>query len=816
MQNRIDRLESLVLSLMTNGSQSAGPAAAAAALSGESAGTGSPGHSHELDDDDVIKEEQNGEESETDQVARSFGVMKVGPKGSSYYGDAHWATILSDIAEVKSYFANHSAQLMEQSDKIEASHQEEQHGIGCSSSFLFGAAKPPELSEIMTSMPAKATVDKLITRYFNSHDPSIHILHGPTFQKEDATDNSQYERYWAAPKQTSPIWLGLLFAIMCLAVHSCYRDDDEIPEFRGRSLDMADFYRLRTIQCLAHGNCSRPPNYMVEALLIYLQGEYARRRDSEVDVWILTGIIARVAMRMGYHRDSAPFSSISTFQGEMRRRVWCLLRQLDLLFSFQVALPSMIRARDSDTNMPSNLYDYEFGEDTKVLPPSRPDTEPTEVAYIRAKGRLTFAFGQIDEQAHMLGSSSYEDTIKLDRAMRDAYAAVPPHLRLRRMDEMLMEPPPVIMQRFNLDLLYNKAQCVLHRKFLARARENPRYAHSRRTCVDSSMELLKHQAVLHYESGPNGRLRTAKWFVSSLTTHDFLLAAMIVCLDLYYGAEAQSAGRESGDLYTWGSERRAEMIQALETSKEIWESLKDQAMEAYKASALLNLMLEKLRRHRCGQQSAQYSSMSSGTNSGGLSGAVSPFPQDDSKPEHSAAMTLGMLSTGGFTPNSAAMFDRAFAPSPSQGMNMALAPSGLSPEVQMDSAGSGSTTGASPYSLFGPNLGMMDLPPSNLDWDAWDSYIQGANLDLTSQAWPGNGLDLPLPPIASTIAPTASAEMSGGPAVPPQPSLQSPLLQQHHHPQSDQQHPSQQHQQPPGPYSLGDGVFMGVTTPPGS
>jgi hypothetical protein len=33
MQNRIDRLEGLVLPLMTNGAQSAGPAAAAAAIS---------------------------------------------------------------------------------------------------------------------------------------------------------------------------------------------------------------------------------------------------------------------------------------------------------------------------------------------------------------------------------------------------------------------------------------------------------------------------------------------------------------------------------------------------------------------------------------------------------------------------------------------------------------------------------------------------------------------------------------------------------------------------------------------------------------
>ena len=98
MQNRIDRLEGLVLSLMTNGAQSAGPAAAAAALSA-SASSGSAEYPRDLDveDDDMIKEEGEDGESETEQVARSFGVMRVDNDKSMYVGEAHWATILSDV-----------------------------------------------------------------------------------------------------------------------------------------------------------------------------------------------------------------------------------------------------------------------------------------------------------------------------------------------------------------------------------------------------------------------------------------------------------------------------------------------------------------------------------------------------------------------------------------------------------------------------------------------------------------------------------------------------------------------------------------------
>ena len=94
MQNRIDRLEGLVLSLMANGSQSTGPAAAQHALSMQS----SPG-SMECSQDVDIDENGGpvGEDSETEQVAQSLGVMKVDNNKSMYFGDTHWATILSDV-----------------------------------------------------------------------------------------------------------------------------------------------------------------------------------------------------------------------------------------------------------------------------------------------------------------------------------------------------------------------------------------------------------------------------------------------------------------------------------------------------------------------------------------------------------------------------------------------------------------------------------------------------------------------------------------------------------------------------------------------
>jgi hypothetical protein len=109
MQNRIDRLEGLVLSLMTNGAQSAGPAAAAAAISrSQSDSVGSLGFPLDLDrdDDDMIKEEEEGEDSDVDGVTNSLGILKVdADKGKSlYFGDSHWHLVLADVSLIVNIF----------------------------------------------------------------------------------------------------------------------------------------------------------------------------------------------------------------------------------------------------------------------------------------------------------------------------------------------------------------------------------------------------------------------------------------------------------------------------------------------------------------------------------------------------------------------------------------------------------------------------------------------------------------------------------------------------------------------------------------
>jgi hypothetical protein len=305
--------------------------------------------------------------------------------------------------------------------------------------------KPLSRPEIMSSLPSKYTADLLVARYFNTYDPATHILHGPTFQ-------TQYNKHWEDPAQTELVWIAMLFAMMRLAMLSYYREGDEPPEFRGKAMDMAGSFRNSVAQCLTLADYTKPHPFLIEALVFHLHADYTQTWEADISVWVLTGVIARLAMRMGYHRDSKMFPNITPFQGEMRRRVWSFVATADLLFSFQVGMPSMLRDADMDTELPRNLYDDDFDENCLELPPPRQLSEPTPISYLISKCRLVYAFGRVNEHMSSLSSTSYDKVMELDADLRRARELIPDHLHIRPFEECALDPVNLITSRFSVSI----------------------------------------------------------------------------------------------------------------------------------------------------------------------------------------------------------------------------------------------------------------------------------------------------------------------------------------------------------------------------
>jgi len=369
----------------------------------------------------------------------------------------------------------------------------------------------------------------------------------------------------------------------------------------------------------------------------------------------------------------------------------------------------MIYDHDCDTQLPHNIFDEEFGPDTRLLPKSRPNSEPTPISYQISKVKLCLELGKILQATTRVGKPvHYDDILRFDAKLRELKAELPPHLKLQPL-EGSHDPLTLIIARFNLDILAQKVMCLLHRKYLSRARQNPRYAHSRRTAIECSLDTLRHLLILHRESQSDGRLRSIKWYVTSIATKDFVLPAALVALDLHLDNVAERSGerQDSQSMFFWTPEQRLEMVAMLESIKSIWEGLADTSVEAFKASNMLRIVLEKI--------NTPTSRDLSGDSAVPVKSEL--FSSSDLQPEHSAAMTLGMLS-GGMTPDTAALFGSVQSPGGTSYSAIDPALTGESGDLSQDFQSEmlpGFNNMGSPLSMFNGMADNMDLA-TNFDW----------------------------------------------------------------------------------------------------
>jgi hypothetical protein len=352
------------------------------------------------------------------------------------------------------------------------------------------------------------------------------------------------------------------------------------------------------------GKYTNANSYALETLVMHLLGTYIDKPDSSFDGWFLMGTIIRLAMRMGYHRDpkTQPDNSkkITPYEGEMRRRRWHVILQLDTLMSFQMGMPSVIPPEFCDTEPPRNLKDEDIWPAMETLPPSRPASDYTPILYTIAKGGVMNMFRKVLVHTHSSSSSSppsYPITIDLDAKLRETYASIPETLKWKPINQSFTVSTGLIINRSTIELLYLKSVMVLHRRYLNTERHDPQREFSRRACINAALEILARQTELHAAtSGPHGRLYEDRWMVSSLTAHDFLLASMVICLELsvLMRSSSPSSSLSHGKIGQPASPHFSRLLDALLNSQHIWASKSAFSNEARTAALTLQLMIDKV------------------------------------------------------------------------------------------------------------------------------------------------------------------------------------------------------------------------------
>lgn len=297
------------------------------------------------------------------------------------------------------------------------------------------------------------------------------------------------------------MWFGLLYSILSLAASFGLRDNN--PNSAEAQAILADVNKYHSLAASAAvlADFTKPKQYTLECLITYTAG--LRSNNAFVNVWLMIGLIVRLALRMGYHRDPSHYPAITVFHGEMRRRVWSIIGMIDVLISFQLGLPSMFKTIQSDTQPPRNLLDRDFNTTTQVLPASRSIDELTPSSYTRAKLRIVRVFADAAELSHATVAPPQEETMRLDQELEAAKAAIPPLLQMPDISELVTDPAEQLMCRFNLDLLYLKTKIVLHRRFmltpmsqLSTFEQQRGIGQSRKNCIECALRVLQHHSTL--------------------------------------------------------------------------------------------------------------------------------------------------------------------------------------------------------------------------------------------------------------------------------------------------------------------------------
>ena len=345
----------------------------------------------------------------------------------------------------------------------------------------------------------------------------------------DSLIELQYRKFWSAPNKTSCGWLALLFAVSGLGAEvSCQSLEDISNSIRAEDL------RRMTAHALVLADYTATQPFVIEALMLQVKSLLLKHHDTTRQIYILHGQVMRLCWLGGYHRDPNNSPAIKPLDAEMRKRVWMLACEYDILTCHQVGMTSLINRSLVDVAMPDNYFDTDFSIDP-IPPPHSPDFyTPALVATCYSK--LTNIFGDIAASVGAAKFPSMADVEQAYQRLNKARDQLPQMLRFIQLDQTFADSPALILDRFRLEILHKRALCVLFRPFIGR----PDHANEQERCLKAAEDQVRLAIPLLEATQPGGLFAGCKVFIRR-HVHDFNLAAMLLCS----GLKRQSSGRSS-------------------------------------------------------------------------------------------------------------------------------------------------------------------------------------------------------------------------------------------------------------------------------
>lgn len=375
------------------------------------------------------------------------------------------------------------------------------------------------------------------------------------------------------------MWVGLLFAVMSMSALLQQRDFGSPASNSGELQDRVESYRTATIHCLVAGDYLQQSRYTIETLSLHFALVHNYDLDAPIGNWILLGVVIRIAMRMGLHRDPSHWPNIRPLQAELRRRLWITLYQLDFFTSTQFGLPRIIKDSQCDTRPPAHLFEQDLSPEHNELPGERPRDEPTALLFLIERDSIIKVAAEIYDTTEA-GPPSPTTIAALDAKIQRVVETMPSWLRYRSLESAIAENPMTVLQQMFMDILVNKAVYLLHRRGFVKGSSAEDSAKSNEICIKAALAILEHQQRMSEETRPGGLMFNVRWKVSSSLNHEFLQATMMLCFALTRSNDGEvrtSTNRET-------MLRRDDIVEALKHARSHWEKIADHSVDARRAA----------------------------------------------------------------------------------------------------------------------------------------------------------------------------------------------------------------------------------------
>ncbi|KAJ5910573.1 hypothetical protein N7504_005216 [Penicillium tannophilum] len=309
---------------------------------------------------------------------------------------------------------------------------------------------PPWPTAAMSELPPKELADALVDIYLRTFECRYRVLHVPKFRQA-------YEALWTTEERDAEFVIQLK---LVMAIGAVIYDEN----FSLRTSSIRWIYEAQT--------WAAEPDFKARLTIEFIQTNILLLLAREIIgvsgglIWISMGELLRTAVYIGLHRDPSCLPKTSTFDSEMRRRLWNTIIEMALNTSLESGGPPLFNLDDFDTHPPGNFDDEDIlAED----PTPKPDGTFTQMTISLALRRMFEARLAIATSLNGIGPhSSYEEVLRLDMDLRHG-------------------PSP--FQTQILDFLVRRYLLALHVPFFQSSFGDTTYAFSRKVVIDTALQI---------------------------------------------------------------------------------------------------------------------------------------------------------------------------------------------------------------------------------------------------------------------------------------------------------------------------------------